>query len=95
MALIGGDAPALFNFAAQLRERRRNIERAAHRLGLLVQEADWVGPDRERFVAQWQERHAPNLENVCQNLDTAATRASNAASAQQAASEGGGGGGGW
>lgn len=88
MAMIGGDAAALLNFAMQLRERRRNIERAANRLGGLVREAEWVGPDRERFLSEWNERHAPALMGVCADLDGAAQQVTGHAQAQEEASRG-------
>jgi len=84
--MVGGDAQALFGFAAQLRERRRNIERASSRLGELVQNANWVGQDRDRFLQEWSERHAPALMGVCRDLDDAAYRASSHAHAQEQAS---------
>jgi hypothetical protein len=88
MAMIGGDASALFNFAMQLRERRRNIERAANRLGGLVRAAEWVGPDRERFLSEWNERHAPALMGVCADLDGGAQQVTGFARAQEEASRG-------
>lgn len=88
MAMVGGDAPALFNFAGQLRERRRRIERASTKLGEIVRNANWVGPDRDAFLNEWAERHAPALMNVCNDLDSAAERVSRHAVAQEEASRG-------
>ena len=89
MAMTGGDAQALFGFAAELRNRRRNIEKSATRLGALVQNAHWVGPDRDRFVSEWSERHAPALMGVCGDLDTAAQNVTSHAQAQENVSRGG------
>jgi hypothetical protein len=86
MAMVGGDAPALFNFAGQLRERRRRIERASTRLGAMVRDARWVGQDRDAFLNEWTQRHAPALMNVCNDLDAAANRVSRHAAAQEEAS---------
>jgi hypothetical protein len=86
MALIGGDAPALFGFANQLRARRRAIETTANRLGALAEQANWVGPDREAFIATWRDQHAPALHAICSDLDSAASKISAHASRQQEAS---------
>ncbi len=88
MAVVGGDVPALFNFASQLISRRNGIEAAATRLGALVEQANWVGPDRERFVGEWNSQHRPGLLNVCNDLANASTRIKNAAIAQEQASRG-------
>ena len=86
MSVVGGDAPALFGFANQLRRRRQAIEATASRLGALAEQANWVGPDREAFISEWRSRHAPALQSVCGNLDVAADRISRAAAAQREAS---------
>jgi hypothetical protein len=86
VATVGGDAPALFGFANQLRRRRQSIEATAARLGALAEQANWVGPDREAFVSEWRSRHAPALQSVCGDLDAAADRISRAAAAQRDAS---------
>jgi hypothetical protein len=87
MVMIGGDASALFGFAAQLRERRRNIARASSRLGAMLQEANWVGPDRDRFVNDWNERHAPSLMGICADLDSAAGQVTSHARVQEDVSQ--------
>jgi hypothetical protein len=86
MAMVGGDAPALFSFANQLRERRRRIEAASARLGAVLEQANWVGPDRDAFVQAWRSQHAPALRAVCDDLDDAAARVTRHARAQENAS---------
>ncbi len=83
MPMIGGDAPALFHFAQQLSERRRKIQRAATRLGQLVQAAEWVGPDRDRFLQEWNSEHVPQIQSICNDLDDAASRVTRHAQAQE------------
>jgi len=87
MALVGGDAPALFGFANELRRRRANIESTTRELGVLVERASWVGPDRERFLREWNGRYAPSLFGVVQELAEAATRVSFHAQQQEQASK--------
>lgn len=89
MSMLGGDVAALFSFGAQLLERRRNIEDAAKKLGCLVEQANWVGPDREKFVSEWQSQHAPALMGVCDDLSEANQRVTVAAQKQQDASANG------
>lgn len=86
MGLVGGDAPALFNFANQMRARRRAIEEAATKLGALVEAANWVGPDRERFVNEWRSQHAPAIQNICTDLGHKADQVSRHAQRQAEAS---------
>lgn len=69
MALVGGDAPALFNFANQLRRRRQAIQDTVVKLGVLVESVNWVGPDRDRFVQEWRSQHAPQMQQICTDLD--------------------------
>lgn len=86
MSVIGGDAPALFAFAAQVRERRANIAKATQKLSSLVSSADWKGPDRDKFIEEWTSQHAPALMDVCTGLDSAADRVVAAAQRQEQAS---------
>lgn len=88
MVMIGGDAPALFGFASQLLERRRRIAQAASELATLVENANWVGRDRDGFVQAWSQEHAPRLLSVCADLDDAAQRVTNHARAQEETSQG-------
>ncbi len=87
MAIVGGDAPALFHFASELRKRRSSIEATTRRLGALVEQANWSGPDREAFVREWHGQHAPSLMTVCQELGDAATKVAHHASDQEQASK--------
>lgn len=51
-----------------------------------VQSAHWVGPDRERFVADWNSHHASALKSVAQALQDTSTRANQDAQQQDEAS---------
>ena len=87
MALVGGDAPALFGFANELRRRRSSIESTTRELGVLVERAHWVGPDRERFLREWNGRYAPSLFGVVQELGEAASRITHHAQQQDQAAK--------
>ena len=86
MALVGGDAPALFRFANELRQRRASIEATTQRLGALVEQATWVGADRDRFMSEWHGRHAPALLGVVRELGDAANQIAHHATQQEQAS---------
>ena len=83
MGIIGADPNELLRFADELRRRRLSIDGAMQRLGRAVAEADWVGPDRERFLHEWGGTHAPALQTLLRELDTAATTVGRQAAAQR------------
>lgn len=87
MAMYGGDAPALFGFANELRRRRSRIETATRQLGQLVEQANWVGPDREHFIREWQGRHAPSLMSIVEDLGEQAAKIAYHAQQQEQASK--------
>lgn len=86
MGMVGADAAALLRFVGDVRRRRAGIQDAMARLGRLVAEAEWVGPDRERFVAEWHGTHRPSLDTMLADLEQAASTAAQHAEAQQEAS---------
>ena len=86
MATVGGDVPAMFAFVNELRQRRAKIDAATRRLGSLVEQANWVGPDRDAFLAEWNGTHVPNLVRVVDQIDDAARRITYHAQQQEQAS---------
>lgn len=56
-----------------------------------VEAVSWAGPDRQRFLDEWRNRHAAALRRVADNLDSAARQARDHAAAQERASRAGGG----
>ena len=87
MATVGGDAQALFGFANELRRRRAKIEATTRKLGALAEQANWVGPDRDKFVQEWNGRHAPSLMSIVEDLGEAARKAAYHAQQQEQASK--------
>ena len=59
---------------------------ATARLTVVVESIPWVGPDRERFVAEWNGTHRPGLLGLIADLGDAARAATLAADAQESAS---------
>lgn len=86
MATVGGDVSAMFAFVNELRRRRSKIDAATRKLGVLVEQANWVGPDREAFVSEWHGTHVPNLVGVVDQIDDAARRVVHHAQQQEQAS---------
>lgn len=86
MATVGGDVPAMFAFANELRRRRNNIEATTRRLAQLVEQANWVGPDRDKFVREWHGNHGPSLMGIMEDIADAANRIVNHAQQQEQAS---------
>ena len=85
MGIVGGDAPALFGFANEVRARRAAIESACQQLGSLVESANWVGPDRDAFVHEWNSRYRTSLLSVLGDLETVASQVVTHARAQDEA----------
>lgn len=86
MAIVGGDAPALIEFAREMERRAASIADATNRLGRLVEDAAWVGPDRDAFVTEWRGQHAASLMALVHELGESAVRIVRHAEDQEAAS---------
>lgn len=86
MAIVGADVPALRNLVSVLSGRARKIETTKNQMTALIQDLPWVGPDRDQFVAEWNEIHQPNLIRLIDDLTDASGRAHRHADAQEAAS---------
>jgi hypothetical protein len=86
MSMIGGDVAAIRGFVTGLRRRSQQITATTNRLTSLVDSVPWVGPDRERFVQEWQGTHRPALLDLCAGLVEAADTAARHADEQEAAS---------
>lgn len=86
MGLVGADVPALRNFVLGLNKRSREITDTTARLTVLVENIPWVGPDRERFIQEWNGTHRPGLLGLIADLGDAARAATMAADKQDEAS---------
>lgn len=80
---------------AAIRQLARNMDdRAAAIEGILratthrVTTVEWAGTDRERFVGEWDDQHAPKLAAVAQGLRSAAEKARLNANEQERISRG-------
>ena len=82
MALKGMDTDAVRGLATQLSHAHDTIQSLSTQLTNQLQNVQWIGPDREQFVSDWQSQHVSALHTVAQALTDAATRATQNASDQ-------------
>lgn len=82
----GMDINNVRQLAVQLDQRAEEIRTLMTHLTSSLQDAQWVGPDRDRFVSDWQSTHCQQLNHVIQGLTDAATRARTNATEQETAS---------
>ncbi len=75
MALKGMDVDQVRQLAQALHEASSTLSTMIGKLTQQVQHAEWKGPDRERFVNDWNSHHATALKTVATALQDASTRA--------------------
>ena len=86
MALYGQDIDQVRQLATQLNAKAGDIEGVISQLTSAVNSVQWMGPDAERFKAEWQGQHVPQLKQVVSALQNASQNANRNASEQQQAS---------
>ena len=86
----GADVGALRAWARAAADGAATLDDVATRLDRAVLTAPWSGPDRERFVADWQTRLAPSVRGASRALVAASDRAGLDAEEQELASTDGG-----
>lgn len=82
MALKGMDTDAVRQLSAQMNHAQEQIRQLTQQLSHSLNSVQWVGPDREQFVNDWQSTHVSSLHNVAQAIEMAAQRATQNASEQ-------------
>ena len=85
MSLTGMDIAEVRSLAGQLDNSAASIQDIVSRLTTNLSGANWIGPDRERFVGEWQGSHCQQLNAVVQALQDAANKARMNADDQEAA----------
>ena len=81
MSFTGMDVSAVRALASQMTNSAGEIQNLMHQMTSQLQSASWVGPDRERFVGEWQGTYVPALNNVVNALHKAAQVANQRAAA--------------
>ncbi len=87
MAITGMDIEAVRQLAGQMDARAEQISTLMHELTNALENTEWIGPDRDRFVEGWKGTHANQLLTVAQSLREAANIARDNAQQQQDASD--------
>jgi uncharacterized protein YukE len=84
----GMDIQAVRQLSSQLKAKADDIRSIMQQLGSQLQNTPWVGPDRERFLGEWQSNHVSALNNVINGLEAASNAATQNAAQQESASNG-------
>ena len=85
-SFTGMDIAQVRQLSTTLKTKADEIRTIQNQLTSQLQSAQWVGPDRERFLGDWQSQHCSALNSVIQGLEGASTTASRNAQEQEAAS---------
>ena len=85
-SFTGMDIGAVRQLSTQMNAKAGEIRTITQQLTSALESAPWVGPDRERFVGEWQSQHVAALNNVIQGLEAAAQTAQRNAQEQESAS---------
>lgn len=86
MSFTGMDIPAVQALSSQMTNSANEIQNLMNQLTSQLQSVSWVGPDRERFVGDWQSTHVAQLNQVVNALHEAAQAANQNAQQQETAS---------
>lgn len=71
----GMDIAEVRTLAQLLTTKADEISQVSQQLTAKLQNTPWVGPDRERFVSDWQSNHQQALQRVVESIKEAAQRA--------------------
>jgi hypothetical protein len=82
MPLIGLDPEAVRTMAQTMRTGADDATRIQQTVTAAVESAPWVGPDRDKFFADWQAQ-AQQLAAIATTLQDAAARADQNIAAQE------------
>jgi uncharacterized protein YukE len=85
MPITGMDIDGVRQLATQMDNNADQIAQLIGALDAALQSTEWIGPDRERFVGDWQGTFMPQLTTVANSLrDTAIAARDNADQQEQA-----------
>jgi uncharacterized protein YukE len=80
------DIAGVRQMAQQLNQKADEIQNIMNQLTQVLNGTQWVGPDRERFLQDWQSQHCAALQRVISGLQDASQRATQNAAQQEQAS---------
>lgn len=85
MTIQGMNIEAVRELAGQMDSNADQIQTLLADLGSRLENTEWIGPDRDQFVGEWQGTFVPQLTAVANTLrDTANKARSNAEQQEQA-----------
>jgi uncharacterized protein YukE len=83
MAQLGADVDALEATGSKMIDAAGQIQQLMGSLSGQISGTWWLGADADRFRAEWDGTHRPNLDRVVQALNDAGNGAKNQASQQR------------
>ena len=83
---VGMDIDAVRALATQMNNNADQIQNLMNTMTTQLQNTNWVGPDREKFLGDWQSTHVSQLNNVITGLQQASQDAQRNAGEQETAS---------
>lgn len=86
MAMTGMDIEAVRTLGTQMDTNAGEIEAIVSSLTSQLEGTEWIGPDRELFMGDWQSTYVPQLTAVVTALRDTANRARANADEQETAS---------
>ncbi len=75
MAITGMNIEAVRQLASQMDTHAEQIQQLMGGLTQALENTEWIGPDRERFVGDWHGTHVAQLTAVANSLRDAANAA--------------------
>lgn len=88
MAHLGLDPEELTALANTMKKEAANIESASGRVDGQLRKAWWEGPDKKKFMGEWEGTHKKALKQAVKLLQDAATRINKEVREQRQASGG-------
>lgn len=85
----GADLDDMLRLSSRLDDAAREIGQIASSTSTELASSAWVGPDAQRFVADWQSTYRADLASVTSSLDSAAEDVRQNAAGQEEASSAG------
>lgn len=82
----GMDVVQVRHLASKLHNNAEEIREIMYRLNESLKSVEWAGPDRERFIAEWNSLHMAALKYVITGVETTSEDAARNAREQEAAS---------
>jgi len=81
--MLGMDIAQVRALSPEIRGRAGEVVGVVDRLSGALEAVDWAGDDRDRFLREWLDVHAPALRALASSMQAAARDAANSATAQE------------